>query len=135
MLEQADRRIDGGYDVFGAAMREVREETNVRPDMVAEIVIVALVRDVWIQQPELLFEAGADLSREELEEGYRAATGREEHRRIEFVRAERDAIVPFLKDAAPVTPVAKAAALLFGRSRWGNAWYGQACRQVFGRSA
>ena len=135
MLEDADRITGGGYDVFGAAVRELGEEINVRPEMIGEIVIFGLVRDTSIMQPELLFEASVRLSREELEEQYRSATERDEHCRIELVPAERDAIVPFIEGAAPVTAVAKGASVLFGRSRWGDSWYERAYCQVFGQVA
>jgi len=134
MLERADRRTGGGYDVFGAAVRELGEEINVRLEMIAEIVIVGLVRDVSILQPELLFEASVSLSREELEAQFRLAPEGDEHARIEFVPAERDGVVAFLEGAAPVTPVAKGAAVLFGRARWGEIWYEEAWREVFGRA-
>jgi hypothetical protein len=132
MLEQVDRQASGGYELFAAATRELHEELNVHPDEISEMVIVGLVRDMTILQPELLFEAGVTLSRGQLQERFRSAVERGEHTGIEFVRAERVALGPFLERARPVTPVAKAAMVLFGRSRWGDAWYQRTCRQLLG---
>ncbi len=132
MLEQLDRLANGGYDLFAAASRELHEELNVRGDEIAEMVIVGLVRDLSILQPELLFEAALSLTSKELEERFPSAPEHEEHSRIEFVRGEPAAIASFLMEAEPVTAVAKGALVLYGRSRWGEAWYEQTCDRVFG---
>lgn len=132
MLEKADRQADEACDVFAAATRELHEELNVQGADIAEIVIIGLVCDCAIMQPELLFKAKLTVSRGELTERFGSASDKDEHTRLEFVRAERDAIVPFLEAAAPVSAVAKGALVLFGRARWGEPWYEETCRRVFG---
>jgi hypothetical protein len=132
IVEQADRRADGEVDVFGAVLRELAEELCVRSEEIERLAIEALVRDREILQPELLFEVGLSVSREDLCGRFdRQATG-QEHSAIEFILDEPEAILPFLGRASPVAPVAEAALLLHGRLQWGTDWYEQSCYVLFG---
>ena len=135
MIETEDRLSDGSYDIFGSIKRELREELTLCDEEIEDIVIVGLVRDRRIHQPELLFEATLTLSREALTTRFHPELADGEHTGVEFIRAEPHAIVPFLEQAEPAAPVAQSAVLLYGRRRWGEAWYGQAFRRVFGALA
>lgn len=132
MLEAADRRTDGSYDIVGGALRELREELGVGRDAVTNLIITGLVRDADTYQPEILLEATLKSRRGELEAAFDHALEDSEHSGIECVYAEPEAIVPFLQGCGSVTPVAHAALLLYGRHRWGAGWYEQACFRLYG---
>lgn len=131
MLEQADR-IGGTFDVFAAVLREIREETGLRAAELADPVLVALVRDRAIHQPELLFDVEVQVAREQLAARFAALPLDQEHTAVEFVADDPDAALAFLSSAEVVTPVGQAAILLHGFRSWGTAWYEQTCYLAFG---
>ena len=123
MLEAADLRPDGSYDIFGSAARELGEELGLAGDEITELAIVGLIRDRALDQPELVFDASLRLSRSQLEAKFDGDFSDAEHTRIEFVPDDRASFVPFLADADLVTPVALGALLVHGRHRWGTLWF------------
>lgn len=135
MLEEADRCAKG-YDVFGSAARELREELGISEEELQEISVAmtvgGLVRDGTWHQPELLFEATTPMTRSDLRTRFDPALGEGEHTAIEFVHDDPDSIMPFIEQSAPVTPIAQAAMLLHGRHNWGVTWYEQTCYVLYG---
>ncbi len=132
IVDPSDRRADGSADVFGAMLRELFEELAIESQEVANVAVIALVRDRQLLQPELLFDVSLELTRDELAARSNPSADGQEHTGIEFVRDEPDAILPFLRRAAPVTPVVEAALLIHGRLSWGTDWYEQSCYVLFG---
>ncbi len=122
-LEEADIRPDGSIDVFAAVRRELQEELTLGDNHLDALVCVGLIHDHEIWQPEMLFEAAVNLTRDELLGRLDQADAHQEHTAIESVRDEPDALVPFIRRAAPIAPVAVGAILLHGWRRWGLAWY------------
>jgi hypothetical protein len=122
-LEEADRAADGTIDPFASLCRELDEELRLSRSDLADLVCVGLLRDKEICQPELLFEAGINLTAEELRTRWASATGRDEHEDIIAFPDEPAAIVPFIKGCGAIAPVAVGALFLHGRRRWGQAWF------------
>lgn len=122
-LEAADVRPDGTIDPFAAVRRELREELRLDEEHLADTVCVGLIHDHEIWQPELLFETRVPLSRDDMLGRLDRADPHQEHTAIEYVRDEPEALVPFLRSAAPVAPVAIGAICLHGRHRWGREWF------------
>jgi 8-oxo-dGTP pyrophosphatase MutT (NUDIX family) len=121
-LEASDARGDGGYDVFGAVRREIREELGVEDDEIADVVCTGLVRDRLMHQPELVFDARLTITRSELMGRFDGEKD-EEHTRLESCGDHPEAIVPFLESSEPVAPVAMGAMMLHGLGQWGGDWY------------
>ncbi len=132
LLEPSDRDADGRFDVFGAAIRELVEELAARKEEIAEFMIVGLVRDRTILQPELLFEATLTLTRSQLQARFDPNAPEQEHTGLEWMHDEPEALITFLRRAKPIAPVAAAALLLHGRQAWGTDWYEQSCYILFG---
>ena len=132
LLESADRREDGGFDIFGAARRELSEELAIPAEEITEMVIVGLVRDREIHQPELVFDVTVTLARAALAGRFASAHLEPEHVAVECVHDDPEAILPFLQRTPRVTPVAQAALLLHGLQSWGAAWFEQACYLQYG---
>ena len=132
MLEPRDRRKDGSFDLFGGIARELSEELGVQPDDIADSVIIGLVRDRRLQQPELLFDVTLKLTRGQLQGLFDPSLSDQEHTGIEFVHDDPEAILPFVENSSPVTPVAEASLLLHGRHTWGAPWYEQTCFLRYG---
>lgn len=134
LVDAGDRNERGEYDLFGAAIRELREELIVADAEIAGIVAVGLVRDRTILQPELLFDVNVALTRTDLVARFEPLAVDQEHTGVEFVRDDPDAILPFLRRATPVTPIAVAGLLIHGKNRWGDAWFHEACHVLFGQA-
>lgn len=131
MLEESDRRADG-YDVFGGALRELREELGIKTNEVSNIMTMGLVRDHALRQPELLFDANIKLSRAEVAARFASTLADGEHSAIEFVYDDPASITTFMQRTNDVTPVAQAALLLHGQHDWGEAWFEQTCYLLYG---
>jgi hypothetical protein len=129
-LEAEDRRPDGLVDVFGSVLRELGEELDLHDALIRGIVCAGMIRDHVIRQPELLFEAELSLTRRQLAERLVFSAGGDEHIGVEACGVHPEAIVPFIRDAAPVAPVAVAALLLFGCHRWGPEWLNSAATEL-----
>ncbi len=132
MLEGPDRLEDGRYDVFGCAIRELCEELPIKPQEIADLVIIGLVKDAALGQPELLFDARLTIPFDDLKDRFESASLDFEHDAIEYTADERAVIVAFILGARPVAPVAQAAILLHGRHQWGAEFFETACRSCYG---
>lgn len=133
MVESADRKPDGTYDVFGSASRELSEELGLSEREIRDVVIVGLVRDRAIYQPELLFDATVSLTQAAVEDRFHAGLAEGEHTRVEFVHDDPDAVVELLGKSLDVAPVTHGALLLHGRYAWGADWYQTACTALYGQ--
>jgi hypothetical protein len=97
------------------------------------MLIIGLVRDRVILQPELLFQVSVTHTRAELEGNMKTEKAAREHVGAEFLFVDDpDAVAPFLQSSQPITPVAEASILLYGRHRWGAEWYDQFCLIRYG---
>jgi 8-oxo-dGTP pyrophosphatase MutT (NUDIX family) len=122
----------GAPSVFDAVLRELREELSLDQASVQRIVLLGLVRDRSLYQPELVFEVVTGCDRAALSEGaVRASHGRE-HDGLEALPDDPGRVFPALDRLECVTPVAQAAILLYGRVAWGTTWYEQACQLLYG---
>ncbi len=130
-LEPPDRLPSGGYDLFGAAMRELCEELAVTPDEVEELVCTGIVRDTKIVQPEVLFDAELTLTRDEVLQRFDPNDPDQEHTGIEYCPDEPEDVLRFLKASEPVAPVCEGALMLHGRHAWSEEWYEQTCGQRY----
>jgi len=131
MLEATDRGPDGTYDVFGCAARELMEEAGVRAHESGDRVILGLVRDRAIHQPELIFRARIKLKRSELDAVFDPRFSGGEHSGMEYVADTPDDLIEAIEKIESVTAVAQASLLLHGRDRWGEGWYASACQRLY----
>ncbi len=132
MVEDNDRQDDGSFNLFGCIKREVCEELGLRPAQLSGVRHVGFVRDLALQQPEMLFDVTITLARAELESLFSPEQGHGEHVAIEFLADEPDAAQGFLERIAPIAPVAEAALLLHGRHAWGTDWFEQISLMRYG---
>jgi hypothetical protein len=130
-LEADERRSDGTLDAFASVCRELGEELIVQADEVIEVVCLGLIRDAWLRQPELIFDARLDLTRSELETRI-AHDHEQEHEAVVAVRAEPEAALPFLTTAVRIAPIAVGAVCLHGRRRFGEEWYASMMDELAG---
>jgi len=128
-LEAADLRPGGRVDVRGSLDRELQEELGLRASETATVECSGMIRDHEILQPELLFEVHLLLTRRQLLDRF-AAVGDDEHLAAEACPVHPRQIVPFLRQAAPVAPVAVGAMMLFGAQRWGRGWLTEASESL-----
>jgi 8-oxo-dGTP pyrophosphatase MutT (NUDIX family) len=103
-----------GADAFAAAYRELEEEVALVRSDVTDIRCVGLVEDGALLQPELIFVAKTNLSRADVERRIDPT----EHDAVCPVSATREGIQAALGNLT-FTPVALAAATLWGRLRVG----------------
>ena len=132
MVERADRRDDGSYDVPGAAVRELCEEIPVQRDEVASLRVIGLIRDRKLLQPELVFSAELPLARGVLAQRIDKHLTDDEHVGFEFVECTAGAIHQFGMSGERVTPVGIGAMLMLGRYLFDHAWFAQTCIACFG---
>ena len=131
MLEAPDR-TKTGYDVFRCARRELSEELGLLPTDIVTLFTIGLVRDRSLLQPELLFEVELGITRVEVEQRFSPERSDGEHVALEFVPDRPDAMVPFLTNSEPVTPIAQAAILMHGLRTWGSEWFRETCLLLYG---
>ena len=131
-LEEADLRPGNVVDPFAAVGRELFEELGLGPGHIDEMVCVGLIHDHELVQPEMLFEAGVNLTRDDLLLRLDHSDVHQEHTAIESVRDEPDALAPFIRRSAPIAPVALAAICLHGWRRWGRGWYDAVVAALWG---
>jgi 8-oxo-dGTP pyrophosphatase MutT (NUDIX family) len=131
MLESSDRQPKGTYDLFGCARRELMEELGARAHEIGETLVLGLVRDRAIHQPELIFRSAIKLKRGELDAVFDPRFSDGEHDAIEFVADTPDGVMEAIETVDSVTAVAQASLLLHGRDRWGEEWYASARRRLY----
>jgi hypothetical protein len=119
-------------DVFGSIIREAQEELGVKPHEVSDVVLIGLVRDRALHQPELIFDLSIRFTRDEVRAVFDANAPDAEHTAVEFVHGDPETVLAFLDPARQLTPVAEAAVLLHGRHHWGADWYEQTCYVRYG---
>jgi len=119
-LEPRDR-----CDLAGAVRRELREELLLRAQDVLDVRCTGIAEDCVLRQPELIFSAEVSLTRAVVE----AQVHADEHRDSVAIPATADGIERAIADPA-LTPVAVASLLLWGRTRFGSAWFTAAAQQV-----
>jgi 8-oxo-dGTP pyrophosphatase MutT (NUDIX family) len=109
----------GDLDVFEEARRELREETGLAADQIVALACLGVVEDVSLRQPELIFAARTSQTRDQVRAGLSAA----EHGALYSVSAASRTVEQAIADP-PLTPVARAALALWGKSAFGEAWFG-----------
>lgn len=127
MVEEVDRHHDGHFELFECIKREVCEELGLRPEQLRDVRHVGFVRDLALQQPEMLFDVAITLDRTEIESLFTPQLSQGEHTAIEFLPDEPDAVRRFLEQTEPIAPVAEGALLLHGRHTWGATWFDRIC--------
>jgi len=117
---------DGG-DAFATLVRELREELAfTETDILAgSIHCTGIAEDQAIRQPELILRLEATLTRAQIE----AKLDAMEHSGTWAVQATAQGIEDLLAGdlCRQLTPVAVAALLLWGRVRFGDAWFARQC--------
>jgi hypothetical protein len=131
-LEESDRASDGTVDPFASLCRELDEELGLRRDELMDLCCVGLIRDKEICQPELLFEAGLNVTADELRRRWQSAQSADEHDGIVDLLDQPEAIVPFIRGCGLIAPVAVGALFLHGRRRWGEGWFEAASEEIAG---
>jgi 8-oxo-dGTP pyrophosphatase MutT (NUDIX family) len=112
-------------DVFADVRRELAEEVGLSGGDVAEIVCLGMAEDVSVRQPELIFRVGSTWTRARIERSLDAA----EHQDCVAVEQRAETVAAALADPA-LTPIAVATLLLWGRGRFGAAWFDAASGPV-----
>ncbi len=110
-------RDDG--DVFAGVMRELREELNLSAEEILTMHCAGLVEDLDLRQPELIFVVNTCAGRDELERRMDPA----EHGALYAIAATCECIAEELSQNTNLTPVARAALLLYGREAFGAEWF------------
>ncbi|MHC5111632.1 MAG: NUDIX hydrolase [Planctomycetota bacterium] len=134
MVETSDLGADGNFDVFGAMRRELQEELALNDAEILELAVVGLVRDRSMWQPELVFDASIQLTREALARRFHPDLSDGEHSEIVFVEDSDDPIVRFLASARNMAPVAQATLLLHGRNYWSHDWFDRSSVALYGKA-
>ena len=129
-LEDRERADDDTVDAFASVERELHEELQIDIDEIAELVCVGLIHDREIHQPELIFDATVTLTRSELLDRLDLNDAHQEHTAMESCADEPTAVVPFIRSAGLIAPVAIGALLLHGHRRWGADWYGRTVKNL-----
>lgn len=105
-------------------IRELTEETHVRPEQVSSMLCTGLVRDKHIVQPELVFDITVDADAAEIRNGAVDAVDAHEHSETITIRNHPATVVTFIEHRyVELTPVAIAALLLHGLHTWGSGWF------------
>ena len=110
MLEPADWAADAtSVDVFASMERELAEELGVTADEWSDLVLLGLLREPLLDQPELLFAATTALDHDTVANRFERAPSRAEHSAlVELPRAalDRAALLATLPRVSAVTRVA-----------------------------
>lgn len=131
MMEPTDR-TRGEIDIFVAATRELCEELAILPDHVCGLMLIALVRDALLWQPELIFELQLAQSAKEIARGFDRRAADAEHDALQFLNDDPESIAAFLQAQSRLTPVGQAALLTHGRHHFGAEWYDRTCLVCYG---
>lgn len=127
-LEAHDRRPDGTLDAFASMARELHEEAGIREEETDELVCLGLIRDPFVRQPELIFDATVSLTREQL--SCRIQSGDDEHTHLEACQDQADKVIEFIRMTDKFAPIAVGALCLHGRRRFGEDWFQQILPQL-----
>ena len=106
-------------DVFEEIRRELREELSLADADVAELLCLGMAEDGLLRQPELIFLARVGLPRARIE----SSLNQQEHRSVWAVAPEMAAVEAAFEDGSAMTPMGVATLLLWGRWRFGDAWF------------
>ena len=102
-----------------AVRRELREELSLDHHDLAEIRCIGLAEDSKLHQCESIFIAHCRLTRDALTAKLDAA----EHHDAWSIPATSDQVADALRTEAALTPIACATLLLWGRIKFGHAWF------------
>jgi 8-oxo-dGTP pyrophosphatase MutT (NUDIX family) len=110
----------GDPDVFAAVIRELSEELALNPGDIRDLRCTGVVSELNLKQTELIFAAAVSATRTELISRLDGA----EHAAAWSVPATAADVAAVVNSPdALLTPVAVSALLLWGRLRFGQAWY------------
>jgi 8-oxo-dGTP pyrophosphatase MutT (NUDIX family) len=121
-LEPGDRSADGSIDVFASVRRELLEELGLQAGELGDLRCVGLIRDRFIHQPEMIFEARLDMDGETFRQRWQGADEQREHVDLISCPDRPGAIVPFVQGQELIAPVAVGSLFLHGRLAWGDEW-------------
>lgn len=127
-LEASERQADGRLDAFACMRRELREEAGIEAEDLEEMVCLGIIRDPYVRQPELIFDARLRLTLEEVTRRVHASD--EEHTGVEACRDTGESIETFVRTTQRIAPVAVGALCLHGRRRYGEEWLGGLVRRL-----
>ncbi len=102
-----------------AVRRELREELHLNHRDIADVRCIGIVEDSLLRQAELLFVAHCAKTRDELI----ARLDDDEHHDAWSIPATSEAMQDAMNVEDALTPVARASMLLWGRIKFGHAWF------------
>lgn len=116
--------------VFAAIGREMQEELSLAPPEITNLRCTGIAEDLNLRQPELIFAATTIRTKQQIE----SRLDRTEHDAIQAIAATEVGVDSALELRDQLTPVATAALMLWGRLRFGQAWFAKrsSFRQVEG---
>jgi 8-oxo-dGTP pyrophosphatase MutT (NUDIX family) len=109
---------DDNGDLFAAVRRELNEEVSLQEAELGQVRCTGIVLEQALRQNEFIFRARTTLSRRQVE----LRLDRQEHRATYALPATQEGVEEAIKDPQ-LTPVAVATLLLWGRHRFGEAWF------------
>lgn len=105
-------------------LKELTEETHIKPEQVSSMSCTGLVRDKHIVQPELVFDIMVDADAADIQKGAAIAVDAHEHSEMITIRNHPATVVTFIEQKySELTPVAIATLLLHGLHTWGSGWF------------
>ena len=105
-------------NLFAAVRRELHEELTLADSQIVEVHCTGIAEDIALRQPELIFRVKSNTSRAQIESQLKT----EEHQESVAIEAKPEAVAQAIVDTR-LTPVAVASLLLWGRVKFGDAWY------------
>jgi len=129
-LELNEMNDNGKFDPFASLQRELNEELGIKQEDIKEIVCLGLIRDRQILQPEIIFDAHLNLSRDDLGGRINIEDPDEEHDAMVECRDDPKAIVPFIRTTRMMAPIAVGAICLHGQRCFGHQWYAHALNEI-----
>jgi 8-oxo-dGTP pyrophosphatase MutT (NUDIX family) len=109
---------DDNGDLFAAVRRELKEELSLETSAAPEVRCAGVVLEQALRQNEFIFRVRTTLSRADVE----SRLDRQEHCAAYVVPATEEGVDDAIEDPT-LTPVAVATLLLWGRHRFGHAWF------------
>ncbi len=105
-------------DLLGEMRRELAEEVGVSGEALADLRVIALMEDLQLRQPELVYAARTTLTSAEVA----GRLDRLEHTACWLLADEQQAIETTLGGREAITPVLAGTLLAWGWQRFGDAW-------------